>query len=161
MIEKQFKVICVKNSFNSKLEVKKSGFRDLKLLIEVTFDDLQLEGVSRAQSKTTFICEIQILCKAWLINKKTTRFSYKIFRAETFRDLLMDASKYAKGRSIEVSEVHKDVTEILKSGWLNLAKAADFTTINADTLLLTAAEEDWDVAEVKMLVEKLEANKEA
>jgi ankyrin repeat protein len=158
IIEKQFQVICVKNSYNSKVHIKGSGYRDLKLLIEVEFDHLQLDGVPKAQPKTTLICEIQILCQAWLENKRSTSMSYKILRALTLRDLLLDASKYVKHQNTNVSQQYKDVAEILKNGWLNFAKAADFTNIDADELLISAIKEEWNVAGVNMLVKDFGAN---
>merc|ERR1719193_410033 len=51
ILEEQFPVICVKNSYNSKDRVKGSGYRDLKLLVEVEFNDLQLEGAPRLEQK--------------------------------------------------------------------------------------------------------------
>ena len=63
MIQDQFPLVCVKNSYNSKFKLKGSGYRDLKLLIEVAFDDLELGGVPKVQPKTKFICEVQILCQ--------------------------------------------------------------------------------------------------
>merc|ERR1719285_583030 len=83
IIKNKFKVVCLKNGYNSEVKVKGSGYRDLKLLIEVEFDDLDLGGVTKAVPKTKLICEVQILCKAWLMNKKTTSLSYKILRAQS------------------------------------------------------------------------------
>merc|ERR1719317_1327570 len=51
IVEKHFSVICVKNGYNSKLHVKGSGYRDLKLLIKVEFDNLQLGGITSAQKR--------------------------------------------------------------------------------------------------------------
>ena len=96
IIEENFPVICVKNSYNSEHHVKGSGYRDLKLLIEVEFDDLRFDGVISAQQKTTLICEIQIVSKTWLNNKITTSISYKILRAGSLCGLLYDAAKYVK-----------------------------------------------------------------
>ena len=160
IIEQQFPLVCVKNSYNSKVQVKGSGYRDLKLLIEVEFDDLQLGGVPRLQPKTKLICEVQILCQAWLENKKTTSISYKILRAQSLGNLLNDAAKYLKKKNTDVSERHKDVIEIIKNGWLNLANGVDFSNIDADKLLLTATEESWSSSGVNMLVKNLNANQE-
>ena len=100
IIEENFPVICVKNSYNSEHHVKGSGYRDLKLLIEVEFDDLQFDGVISAQQKTTLICEIQIISKTWLNNKITTSLSYKILRAVSLYGLLYDAAKYVKKKKL-------------------------------------------------------------
>jgi len=159
VIENKFPVICVKNSYNSKVRVKGSGYRDLKLLIEVEFEDLQLGRVTKLQSKTTFICEVQILCRAWLENKKSTSVSYKILRAQTLRDLFCDAAKYIRGTTRNIPE-KEDVTKIIKNGCLNLAKIADFANIDANKLLIKAATEGWCVDGVKMLVKDMKANLE-
>jgi len=156
LIEKQFPVVCVKNGYHSEVRVKGSGYRDLKLLVEVEFNDLVLDGVTRANPKTTLICEIQILCQAWLENKKTTSMSYKILRAKCLRDLLNDAAKYV--RNSDVSRSYKDEIEIIKNGWANLAKATDFTIVDADQLLKSACREGWSAAGVSMLVKDFEAN---
>jgi len=160
IIEENFAVICVKNSYNSQVPVKGSGYRDLKLLIEVDFNELQLGGVPRVQHKTKFICEIQILCHAWLKNKKSTSISYKILRAQSLRDLFCDAAKYVRRADTSVQAKYKDITEILKNGWLNFAKPVDFSNVQADGLLLTAAEKGWSVAGVSMLIKDLKANRD-
>merc|ERR1719317_1723730 len=160
IIEEKFPVICVKNSYNSKFHVKGSGYRDLKLLIEVAFEDLQLGRVPKVQSKTTLICEVQILCQAWLENKKTTSISYKILRALSLRNLFCDTAKYVRRTIHDIPEKLYEETEIIKNGWVNLAKAADFANIDTDKLLLTATNEGWSADGVKMLVKNLKANKE-
>ena len=116
IIEEKFRVLCVKNSYHSKCLAKGSGYRDLKLLIEVEFDDLHLEGVTGLQKKTTLICEVQILCQAWLHNKKTTSISYKILRSLSLRSLLNDAAKYLKRTNTNKLPKHKDGIEIIKNG---------------------------------------------
>ena len=113
----------------------------MKLLIEVEFDDLELGGVAKVQSKTTLICEVQILCQAWLKNKKTTSLSYKILRAQSFSDLLYDAAKYTNMAGIESRRKNMDVIATIKNGWANIARAVDFSDVNADKLLLAAAKE--------------------
>jgi len=161
IIEEHFSVIGVKNSYKSTFSVRGSGYRDLKLLIEVEFDKLQLDGLPELQSNAKFICEVQILCQAWLHNKKTTSMSYKILRAHCLRDLLYDAAKYVKRSNINELKSHKDPIEIIKNGWVNLSKVADFSNIDADATLLAAAGKGWDVAGVNMLINDLGANKEA
>jgi len=160
LIQEHFKVVSLKNGYNSKVQVKGSGYRDLKLLIEVEFDDLRLGGVARVQPKTTLICEVQILCQAWLNNKKTTSISYKIQRAQTLSDLFYDAAKYAKIKGTESRALNIDATSIIKNGWINFARVADFSNISPDKLLLTAANEGWNVSGVNLLVEQLKANRE-
>jgi len=158
IIEENFRVICVKNSYNSEERVKGSGYRDLKLLIEVEFDDLKFGGVIRAQPKTTLICEVQVLCRAWLENKKTSSISYKILRAQSLRALLYDAAKYLKGKTLDSKKKHLDTIEIIKQGWSNLANAADFSNIDAESLLFTACNEGWDVGAVSTLITDLKAD---
>ena len=64
ILEESFLVVCVKNGYNTSVHVKGSGYRDLKLLIEVEFDHLKLENVPQVRPKTKLICEIQIICEA-------------------------------------------------------------------------------------------------
>jgi len=160
IIQKQFSVICVKNGFNSNYRVKGSGYRDLKLLIEVEFNNLELRGIFKSQKKT-LICEIQIISQAWLRNKKTTSISYKILRAKTFRDLLYDFAKYGKRTNSNLAIRYPNKTEIIKNGWVNLAKGVDLSNIEQDKLLLTAAEDGWSLAGVNMLQKDFGANIEA
>jgi len=85
--------------------VKGSGYRDMKLLVEVEFDNLNLEGVPQVkQERTKFICEIQLLCQKWLENKKTTSLSYKVLRANKLLQLFNDFTKY-----LTKSEVSRSV----------------------------------------------------
>ena len=63
-LEKNFVVVCVKNGYNANVKVKGSGYRDIKLLVEVEFDDLKLKGIPKVEPKTKMICEIQIICEA-------------------------------------------------------------------------------------------------
>ena len=44
---------------------------------------------------------------------------------------------------------------------MNIAKAKDFSDINVNSLLLTAALEGWNTVGVKILIEDLKANKDA
>ena len=62
------------------------------------------------------------------------------------------------GKNIDVSVEYNNVTEIIKNGWVNFAKGADFSSVDADKLLLTAAREGWSAAGVNMLVKELKAN---
>jgi len=160
LIEEQFKVVCIKNGYNSEVKAKGSGYRDCKLLVEVEFDDLQLEGVAQVQPTTTMLCEVQIVCQAWYVNKKTTSLPYKILRAQSLSSLLNDASKYTKMKK-EPKIPKTDPVAIIKKGWVNLAKAVDFSDVNVDKLLLTAANEGWSAAGVNILVQDLKANLDA
>ena len=123
IIEKRFPVICVKNTYNPETRVKGSGFRDLKLLIEVEFNDLQLHGAPRLPQKTKFICEIAILCRKWLNNRKNTTISYSIIRAQSLRSLLNDLAKNIKeiktqDKVIKTNDLakHNDEIEIIRNG---------------------------------------------
>jgi ankyrin repeat protein len=158
ILEKCFQVICVKNGYNSTVLAKGSGYRDVKLLIEVEFQDLKLGGVTSAQPKTKFICEVQIICQQWLKNKKNTSMSYKILRAQSFRNLLYDLGKYVTSKNTNNPAKYKDVNEIIKNGWLNLAKAVNCTAQKANSLLLTASHKDWSTAGVSILVKDFKAN---
>jgi len=158
IIEEKFKVICQKNGYRCDFNVRGSGYRDFKLLVEIEFDGLKLEGVPKVQPKTMFICELQVLCEAWLDNKKTTSASYKILRAGTLQYLLHDLSKYAKKKSHETSFIQIDAKEVVRNAWVNLAKGTDFSKIDANELLLTAASQNWAPASVKMLLIDLKAD---
>merc|ERR1719233_75354 len=160
IIEQQFPVVCMKNGYNSKLHIKGSGYRDLKLLIEVQFDDLKLKRMPKMQPKTTLICEVQILCQAWLKNKKSTSISYKILRANSLRELFYDAAKYIEADGTAADALNMVATASIKNGWVNIAKAADFSDINADKLLVTATIEAWSTAGINILVKELKANLE-
>ena len=94
-LEKAFTVVAVKNSYNRNYKVKGSGYRDMKLLVKADFVDLELDAFTRTdKSPITFICEIQLIHKLWIENKKTTSLSYKIIRAGNLNLLFKDFSKY-------------------------------------------------------------------
>merc|ERR1719320_1466368 len=80
LFEQQLEVVCVKNGYSSDHKVKDSGYRDLKLLVKVDFDNLKLKGIPKKAGKTTMICELQLICKTWLRNKITSSLSYKVLR---------------------------------------------------------------------------------
>ena len=50
-LEENFVVVSVKNGYNANVKVKGSGYRDIKLLVEVEFDDLKLKGFRRLNQK--------------------------------------------------------------------------------------------------------------
>jgi len=160
LLDKKLTVVCVKNGYSSNYRVKGSGYRDMKLLVQVNFDDLALDGIPNVQRKTSFICELQLLCESWLINKKTTSLSYKVLRAATLKHFFGDFAKYLGSKAGDNSELKVDATKVLKNGWVNLAKATDFSNIDADKLLMDSAQNNWEVAGVEILVEQLNANLE-
>jgi len=161
IIEEHFKVVCVKNGYNADVRVKGSGYRDMKLLVEVEFDRLDLQKVPRKQGKINMICEIQLMCKKWLTNKKTTSLSYKVLRASNLQSLLDDFAKYLDSTSEGDGIIQTDATKILKNGWVNLAKSANFSNINRDQLLLDACQNGWEPAGVDILIRELNADIEA
>lgn len=149
VLEKCFNVAQIKNDYSSKSLAKGSGYRDYKLIVEVEFENLKLEGVPNVGlDKTKMLCEIQLICKKWLDNKKTTSLSYKVIRALSFRDLLLDFGKYLK----KEESLKRDHIQILKKGWVNMAKCIDFSNINKDQLLVEAARQGWQPAGVEILI---------
>jgi len=160
VIESEYPVVCIKNGYSSKFRVTGSGYRDLKLLVEVEFDDLST-GIPCEKQKKTMICEIQILCNEWYENKITTSISYKILRAKSLCDLFYDCEKYAKSKSQELFwKTERGVVKVIKNGWVNIAKLVDFSKQNVDKLLLKATKERWHKAGVRMLVQDYKANME-
>ena len=155
LVEDRLNVVSVKNGYNSQVKVKGSGYRDLKLLVEVKFNGIGHKHFSDMEDKTVLICEIQVVCKAWLANKKITSLSYKVLRATTLKDLFNDFSKYINRnqRKIELSPV-----EVVKSGWMNISKTIDISTINGEWALLKAAKDGWDKHSVFILVNQLGVN---
>jgi len=156
--QEQFTVVSIKNGYNKNFKAKGSGYRDLKIIVKVEFEDLLLKGIPKVEPKTVLLCEVQILCEKWLRNKKTTSLSYKILRAESLNDLFKDFAKYGKKQNETDVLGYATPTEILKHGWCNLAKSADFATINADEVLCDACREGYDPAGVGYLIENLGAN---
>jgi len=70
---------------------------------------------------------------------------------------LNDAAKYLKAKSPTPSGIDElrntiDPIEILKKGFVNLARGADFSKLNVNRLLTVAATEGWNVAGVQILV---------
>ena len=136
IVESQFKVVCVKNGYSSGVQVKGSGYRDLKFLVEVEFDKLNLRKVPQVQGKIKLICEIQVICDKWLRNKKTTSLSYKVLRASSLKEFLDDFAKYLdrNGEGKKVTKI--ETKKVLKNGWLNLARMINFsTTCSKDDLI--------------------------
>jgi len=161
LLEKHFPVVSLKNGYNANVKVKGSGYRDMKLLVEAEFDNLKLKSVPRVGTKTKIICEIQIVCEAWLENKKTTSLSYKILRATNLKKLLSDFSKYVdQGNGSSLVKM-PNPTEVLSNGWRNLAKSTDFSGLDKDWLLREAALQGWTVRGMEMLVNDLNADLES
>jgi len=149
ILEKYFNVVQVKNNYSSECQAKGSGYRDCKLIVEVEFENLKLNDVPNIKSqKTKMLCEIQLVCKKWLQNKKTTSLSYKVIRARNFLDLLLDFGKYLK----KDQSSKWDHIQILKKGWVNMAKCIDFAAVNKDQLLVEAARGGWQPAGVEVLI---------
>jgi len=156
--DKTFKVLSLKNGYSKNFNVKGSGYRDCKLLVEVKFENLVLRGIPNVEPVTTLICELQILCAKWLVNKKTTSFSYKILRAKTLRALFKDFTKY---RTRELSQdllAYATFEEAIKHGWCNLVKITNFSASDVDRLLADATVHGWSNEGVSYLIEKLGAN---
>jgi len=158
LFEEEFEVVCVKNGYSSDHKVKGSGYRDLKLLVKVDFDNLELKCIPEMKRTTTMICELQILYVEWLDNKETTSISYKVLRAETLKKLLTDFAKYLPVDNDLENEINP--TKVLKNGWTNMAKVTDFTHIDASKHLLDACQNNWNVRSVDYLVDKLKADLE-
>ena len=155
LVEKRFEVVSVKNGYNLNETVKGSGYRDMKLLVKAEFDDLELKGIPKMEKKTTILCEIQIVCKAWLQNKKTTSLSYKIFRAASLKDLFNDFTKYTgEGQN----KIKRTAMDVIKNGYINLAKIVDFSGIDGQKVLYEAAREGWEKDSVSVLVNTLKIN---
>ena len=114
ILESHFNVVGVKNGYNSNVHVKGSGYRDLKLLIEVEFNNLKLKQIPKMDEKTVLICEVQIVCEAWLDNKKTTSLSYKILRASNLRALFKDFRKYIFEDQTEIE--HHNPVDVIRNG---------------------------------------------
>jgi len=160
LLEEHFKIVCVKNGYNSDISVKGSGYRDVKLLVEVEFDGLDLRNIPQVGGKIKLICEIQLVCEKWLKNKKTTSLSYKVQRATKLQYLLNDFAKYLNTRSKEDELVQMDIETIIKDGRRNLARIINFAEINCDKLLLDACNHRWDPTGIDILVKKGRANLE-
>ena len=63
IVEQNFSVVRVKNGYNSNIDAKGSGYRDMKLLVEVEFENLELKNIPKVEVKTRMICEIQLVCE--------------------------------------------------------------------------------------------------
>jgi ppGpp synthetase/RelA/SpoT-type nucleotidyltranferase len=113
LVEDRFKVVAVKNGYNSNVHVKGSGYRDIKILVEVEYNNLKFEKIPAMNEKTVFICEIQIVCAAWLENKKSTSLPYKILRAKNLRALFKDFKKYIFK---DQTKREYDALDVIKNG---------------------------------------------
>jgi len=160
LLKEHFKIVCVKNGYSSDNPVKGSGYRDIKLLVEVEFDNLILRKVPQVEGKINLICEIQLMCEKWLQNKKTTSLSYKVLRARNLKEFLSDFAKYLRKSSDEDKFVEMDTKTVVKNGWRNLAKMYNFDSINGDELLLDACNYGWNAAGVECLVNRANVNLE-
>jgi ankyrin repeat protein len=158
LVEDRFKVVSVKNGYNSDVTVKGSGYRDTKLLVEAEFEGLRLNGIPNMEKKTVFICEIQIVCKAWLINKNSTSLSYKIMRSITLKDLCNDFEKYVFE---DQDKIEIETEDVIKNGWFNLSKNADFSAIDGEKILFDAGYEGWHKDSVIIVSNAKKLNLEA
>jgi len=158
LFEKKLTVVCIKNGYSPEHQIKGSGYRDLKILVKVDFDNLKLDGIPIKAGRTAMICEIQLLCEPWFHNKLATSVSYKILRASSMRELLHDFSKYLAPDN----ETKRAITpkEAVKNGWINMIDGLDFTHIDESKLLLEACQSGWKDASADILVNKLGANLE-
>jgi len=156
--DKKFTIVSVKNGYSKNFQVKGSGYRDLKLLVKVEFDNLVLRGIPNVEPKTVLICELQILCEKWLDNKRTTSLSYRILRAKVLNSLFKDFSKYRTRELTNDLLAYATAEQTIKHGWCNLAKVADFSSDDPAKLLCTASIEGWNTEGVTYLIEKLGAN---
>ena len=155
LVEDHFEVVCLKNGYNLNEQVKGSGYRDMKLLVKVEFDDLGLKKIPNMGKKTILICEIQVICKAWLENKITTSLPYKVLRSETLKQLCKDFSKYLFRDQDTIEPAALEPLDVIKSGYANLAKAVDFSDINGLEVLHEAAQHGWEEDSVSILVNEL------
>ena len=160
MVEKdrKFTIVSVKNGYSKRFYVTSSGYRDLKLLVKVEFDNLELRGIPNVESKTILVCELQILCEKWLDNKKITSLSYKILRAETLNSMFEDFAKYRTREYFQDLLAYFSATETIKNGWRNLAKVADFQQYDPNELLCFSSIGGWSREGVSYLLENKKAN---
>jgi len=156
LVEKRFTVVGLKNGYRSDEVAKGSGYRDLKLLVEVEFDGLNLGSLSQGEQKIVMICEIQLICDQWLNNKKTTSLSYKVLRSLTLRNLLHDFAKYLYPTSEDQYVYKSHPINVIKNGWKNLARFTDFSSIKEkEELLKESITSGWDPAGVEILITDL------
>jgi len=161
LIEKEFKVVGVKNGYSSKVEAKGSGYRDFKMLIQVEFDNLKLGNVPKVEQKLTMICEVQLICAEWLKNKKTTSLSYKVIRSSNLRELLRDFSKYLQPGCKDDGAFKVNASDVLKNGWKNVARYTDFSEVDKDELLIESVSNGCNTAGVEILINQLGADPNA
>jgi len=92
-----FEILAVKNLFREEVQVKPSGYRDLKLLVKFSCSTSKFQRLFKQGNfpeKMSFICEIQCLLEKWIKNKIHTSLSYKLLRAGNINDCLLDFRKY-------------------------------------------------------------------
>ena len=91
-VMEHFKVVGMKNGFRKDAFVSSSGYRDLKLLVEIkSTKPIQVDlpftlGYEQPNMPkgTRMIAEIQFVLEKWMDCKKTTSTSYKIRRAQNW-----------------------------------------------------------------------------
>jgi len=158
LIEERFSIVALKNGYSSAINAKGSGYRDLKLLVKVQFDNLKLGNIPIVEDKIELICEIQLICEKWLQNKKTTSLSYKVLRSTNLRNFLSDFAKYLQPQKGSHRKIKLDPISVLENGQRNLGKYTDFSSIEPDKIFFESVENGWDSIGVEMLVNELGAN---
>jgi len=162
LIEKQFPVVGLKNSYSLEYQVKGSGYRDLKLLVPVEFDKMELSDHCQFKENIVLICEVQLICNKWLCNKKTTSLSYKVLRATCLRDLLRDFAKYLGENCEDQFDSKISARNVLKYGWKNLVGFTDFSSITDENwTLIESCTSGWDPTGVEILITDLKASPDA
>merc|ERR1719193_396647 len=161
VIERQFTVVSVENGYDSNVQAHGSGYRDLTLLVAAEFTGLKLHRIPRVKPKTKLICEISIVCEAWLKSKKDTDLSYKVLRSNTLAEFLSSAVNFDDLSEPEPGAKKFNGADVVKNGWVNLAKSTDFSDVDPNALLWESAKRGWDVAGVSILIKILGADKEA
>lgn len=100
-IKDVFDVVKIKNGYTDDQEVPASGYRDLKMIVNVPFKDVDLGRTwwspfppKSYSGNVNMLCEIQFVHIWWNECKKSTSIWYKIRRAQSYEDLLQDFQKY-------------------------------------------------------------------
>merc|ERR1712060_941657 len=92
--------------------------------------------LSLLEQDIVMICEVQLICDEWLENKKNTSLSYKVLRSTNLLNLLRDFAKYLEPESTNVTVYESIAKDVIRKGWKNLVKYADFSTFEKDELLI-------------------------
>merc|ERR1719245_558300 len=128
-MEKRFSVVGLENGYSSNVQVTDGGYRDLTIWVSVEFENLVLANIPRMRRKTKMICEIQIICEAWVSAKQKTSLSYKLVRSNSMIDLLTNAADFLEISSYKFPVNQVNASKVLKNGWMNLVKSTDFSIV--------------------------------